>query len=180
VVKNEEIYYSVHKRSDIDRFSEFEEVNTLSLKVHEYLQKDEIRQQIGKTHALGASSHEIQKIVKDFVLNLGFTSERKGLFAEYDVAGLRPDYFKKVGESGILFEVERGKTNANNMDLLDMWKTHICKQAHHLFLMVPVMRQTATNPKGTKIYMGVDKRIASFFEDEENQINVRSVSIFGY
>jgi hypothetical protein len=46
--------------------------------------------------------------------------------------------------------------------------------------MVPVMRQTATNPKGTKIYMGVDKRIASFFEDEENQINVRSVSIFGY
>ena len=60
-MKNEEIYYSVHKRSDIHKFTEFEEVNALSLKVHEYLQKDEIRKQIAKTHALGASSHEIQK-----------------------------------------------------------------------------------------------------------------------
>ena len=39
--------------------------------------------------------------------SLGFTSEKKGLFADYKVAGLRPDYFKKVGDSGILFEVER-------------------------------------------------------------------------
>lgn len=177
---NEVIYHHIHKRSNISDFFEFEEVESLSLQVHEYLQQEEVKRQIVKTHALGASSHEIQKIVKDFVTELGFKSERKGLFAEYDVAGLRPDYFKKVGDSGILFEVERGKTNANNMDLLDVWKTHICKQAHHLFLMVPVVRQTATNPQGTKIYLGVKKRIATFFEDTENEINVRSVSIFGY
>jgi hypothetical protein len=180
VTPEEKIHYSLFKRSDIEKFPEFEEVKAISLQVHEYLLRKEIVSQIASTHALGASSHEIQKIVKDFVVDLGFTSERKGLFAEYDVAGLRPDYFKKVGDSGILFEVERGKTNANNMDLLDVWKTHICKQAHHLFLMVPVVRQTATNPKGTKIYLGVEKRIATFFEDKENEVNVRSVSIFGY
>jgi hypothetical protein len=180
VTPEEKIHYSLFKRSDIEKFPEFEEVKAISFQVHEYLLRKEIVGQIASTHALGASRQEIQKIVKDFVVDLGFTSERKGLFAEYDVAGLRPDYFKKVGDSGILFEVERGKTNANNMDLLDVWKTHICKQAHHLFLMVPVVRQTATNPKGTKIYMGVEKRIATFFEDKENEVNVRSVSIFGY
>ncbi len=112
--------------------------------------------------------------------SLGFVSEKKGLFEEYDVAGLRPDYYKPIGNTGILFEVERGKTNANNMDLLDVWKTHICKEAHHLFLMVPIIRQTKSNPKGTKIFMGVDKRVTSFFLDQENEVNVRSVSIFGY
>lgn len=174
------IYYSVHKRSDINKYSEFEEVNNLSVKVFKHLQEDAIRNQIAKTHTLGASSHQIQKIVKEFLITLGFTSEKKGLFDGYSVAGLRPDYYKKVGDSGILFEVERGKTNANNMDLLDIWKTHICKEAHHLFLLVPVFRQTKSNPKGTKIFIGVDKRIGSFFEDEITQINVRSVSIFGY
>jgi len=175
-----EVYYAIHKRLDIHKFSEFEEVQNLSLQIKHFLQTEEIKNQIVKTHTLGASSHEIQKIVKEFVTNLGFTSEKKGLFSEYDVAGLRPDYFRKVGNSGILFEVERGKTNANNMDLLDVWKTHICKQAHHLFLMVPIKRQTAANPNGTKIFGGVNKRISCFFEKEENQINVRSVSIFGY
>lgn len=172
--------YYVHTRSDINIFSEFEEVNLLSLKVFNYLEREDVKKLILQTHNLGASSHQIQKIVKDFMISIGFTSEKKGLFADYKVAGLRPDYFKKVGDSGILFEVERGKTNANNMDLLDIWKTHICKHAHHLFLMVPIIRQTASNPNGTKIFLGVNKRIATFFENEENHINVRSVSIFGY
>lgn len=172
--------YSIHKRSDFNSFSEANEVENLSQELHAYLNKESVKIEIAKTHLLGASSHQIQKIVKDFVLGLGFSSEKKGLFIEYDVAGLRPDYYKPIGDTGILFEVERGKTNANNMDLLDIWKTHICKQSHHLFLMVPMVRQTERNPNGTKIYTGVKKRVASFFLDRENEINVRSVSIFGY
>ena len=31
-------------------------------------------------------------------------------------------------------EVERGKTTTNNMDLLDIYKCHICEEANHLFL----------------------------------------------
>lgn len=173
-------HYKIHRRSDFYKFSEATEVEKLSKQLNEYLNQEKTKKEIARTHLLGASSHQIQNIVKEFVLELGFTSEKKGLFAEYDVAGLRPDYFKPVDNTGILFEVERGKTNANNMDLLDIWKTHICKQAHHLFLMVPVIRQTEKNPNGLKIFTGVDKRVASFFKDHENEINVRSVSIFGY
>jgi hypothetical protein len=32
-----------------------------------------------------------------------------------------------------------GKALANNMDLLDLWKCHICREAHHLFLVVPFL-----------------------------------------
>ena len=35
-------------------------------------------------------------------------------------------------------EVERGKTTTNNMDLLDIYKCHICEEANHLFLFVPI------------------------------------------
>jgi hypothetical protein len=178
--EQQQIHYSLHKRSDFNTYPEASEVEYLSTKLHDYLNQESVKKEIAKTHLLGASSHQIQKIVSDFVINLGFASEKKGLFAEYDVAGLRPDYYKQIGNTGILFEVERGKTNANNMDLLDIWKTHICKQAHHLFLMVPVVRQTLRNPNGLKIFIGVNKRVNSFFQDQENEINVRSVSIFGY
>ena len=43
----------------------------------------------------------------------------------------------RVGSSGILLEVERGKTTINNMDFLDFWKCHLCEHAHYLFLLVP-------------------------------------------
>jgi hypothetical protein len=52
--------------------------------------------------------------------------------------------------------------------------------AHQIMKLAEIIRQTATKRKGTKIYMGVEKRIATFFEDKENEVNVRSVSIFGY
>ena len=50
---------------------------------------------------------------------------------------LRPDYYRPLETSGILLEVERGKTTTNNMDLLDFWKCHLCRHADYLFLMVP-------------------------------------------
>jgi hypothetical protein len=111
--------------------------------------------------------------------NLGFSSERKGLFANFKVAGLRPDYFKQVDGGGILFEVERGKTIANNMDLLDVWKTHICKEARHLFLMVPKIRKTEKGAE-QKIFNTVCNRMESFFQENVQPIDVDSVHIFGY
>jgi hypothetical protein len=110
---------------------------------------------------------------------LGFVSEKKGLFAGYKVSGIRPDYFKSLAGGGILFEVERGKTIANNMDLLDVWKTHLCSEAKHLFLMVPNIRDTEKGGS-QKIFNTVDDRIETFFLDENKPIDVNSVHIFGY
>ena len=110
---------------------------------------------------------------------LGFASEKKGLFANFKVSGIRPDYYKDVPGGGILFEVERGKTIANNMDLLDVWKTHICLQAKHLFLMVPNLRVTEKG-KSQKIFSTVENRVETFFLNETTPIDVNTVHLFGY
>jgi hypothetical protein len=95
------------------------------------------------------------------------------------VPGIRPDFYKPLAEGGILIEVERGKTIANNMDLLDVWKTHICPNANHLFLLVPQVRVTKTGGK-QKIYATVLNRVGAFFAEKTEPIDVDSVHIFGY
>jgi hypothetical protein len=155
------------------------EVRELANQVLQALNKDVVRQAIAGAHVFNASSHAIQAAILDEMDKLGFTSEKKGLFSDYSVAGIRPDYFKQLEGGGILFEVERGKTIANNMDLLDIWKTHICKDAKHLFLMVPQVRVQASG-KQQNIFKSVSSRLESFFEPGAHPVDVDSVTIFGY
>ena len=72
-----------------------------------------------------------------------------------------------------------GKTIANNMDLLDVWKTHICQEAKHLFLLVPVIRVTEKGGE-QKVFKFVEKRIGAFFSPHVKPIDVDSVHLFGY
>jgi hypothetical protein len=69
-------------------------------------------------NAPGRSSAEVQSTLGGHAKSLGFESEKTGLFADSQFV-LRPDYYMKLGATGILLEVERGKTTINNMDLLD-------------------------------------------------------------
>ena len=127
----------------------------------------------------GRSSADVQSVFVDHALALGFTSEAKGLFADSLSSALRPDYYLPLGGTGILLEVERGKTTINNMDLLDFWKCHICVHAHYLILLVPTqLRQNPTmSPRNE--FNSVRKRLSSFF-DEQNYTNVRGLFLFGY
>lgn len=68
----------------------------------------------------GRSSGEVQNVFLKQARELGFRDESKGLFKEYTSA-LRPDYFLPLADTGIILEVERGKTTINNLDLLDFW-----------------------------------------------------------
>ncbi len=124
------------------------------------------------------SSAEVQAAFLPFALELGFTSEAKGLFLEYENK-LRPDYYRQVGDSGILLEVERGKTTTNNMDLLDFWKCHLCRSADYLFLLVPQALKHNDSMTPKKEYNSVVKRLNTFFVPG-NETNVRAVHIFGY
>jgi hypothetical protein len=126
----------------------------------------------------GMSSAQVQATFLPFATELGFTSEAKGLFLEYENK-LRPDYFRPVGESGILLEVERGKTTTNNMDLLDFWKCHLCRHADYLFLMVPQALKHNPDMTPKREYNSVVKRLKTFFMPG-NITNVREVHIFGY
>jgi len=129
----------------IENTTEFYAVKEIAFELYRFLNQPEIVKKILNTHKVNAKSGEIQAILLQKALELGFDSERKGLFQKYLI---RPDYYKKISESsGIILEVERGKTLPNNMDMLDIWKCHICKEANYLFLIVPQYRQTK---KGTQ------------------------------
>jgi len=163
-IKNTNIYIEVNKTADL---------------LFQYIKKPNITKSINKLNSPGNSSQKIQDIFIDFVENkLKFTSEKKGLFNDYANPGLRPDYYKCIQNDGIIIEVERGKTLMNNMDLLDFWKCHICRNSNHLFLMVPTTLVQNSN-SSIKCYNKVIKRLSPFFE-EDNYTNVHSLTIFGY
>ena len=154
--------------------SDIEEVNQIANKLKEYLETESVLKALKSLNVKHTGSLEIQNVFIEFAKQLGFESEKKGLFKDYKTPRLRPDYFKKLNNGGILLEVERGKTITNNMDLLDLWKCHICKDANHLFLIVPLNVSHTSN-----IFRNVCKRMDSFF-DKDNYTNVDSVTIFGY
>jgi hypothetical protein len=120
--------------------AEFAEAVTLAERLEGCMAADKVRLAIAEVHKLGGSSHQVQAVLRSDLELLGFQNEKKGLFAEMAVAALRPDFYRAIGRSGIIAEVERGKTINNNMDLLDLWKCHICPIAHFLFLIVPEAR----------------------------------------
>lgn len=153
-------------------------VRRIAKRLAEFMNSVDAQEAIRQAHVLGASSVRVQQVLIAEAGRLGFKSEMRGLFAEYRTGGVRPDYFRKVGRSGILMEVERGKTLANNMDLLDMWKCHICRQADYLFLIIPKRRPRGSG-KTESVQARVEKRVATFFE-EPNYINVEGVFIFAY
>jgi hypothetical protein len=137
-----------------------------------------VEAKIAGHHVLGAPSTAIQTVILTEATRLGFQSEKAGLFAEYPTRRLRPDYYLPVDNTGIILEVERGKTTTNNMDFLDLWKCHICKQASYLFLVVPHARPSA-NGTVLRHFRQVQKRLGTFF-DPDNYVNVEAVFLFGY
>lgn len=140
------------------------------------LDSDAVRGSLSAIPPIHGTSHQVDAIVQPHAELLGFSSQRTTLFTEYPVS-LRPDWYRPLGQSGILLEVERGKAVTNNLDLLDLWKCHICRQAEHLFLVVPMLVVRTSGRE--HVYPRVVTRLATFFAPG-NQINVRSLAIFGY
>ena len=126
----------------------------------------------------GHSSSAVQAAFRPAAEELGFHSERTGLFSD-SISGLRPDYFRPIGDTGIILEVERGKTTTNNMDLLDFWKCHICGVASYLFLLVPKELRHNPDMSPKREFETVGRRLAQFFTPQ-NYTNVRGLGLFGY
>ncbi|MCI0489456.1 MAG: hypothetical protein L0229_22920 [Blastocatellia bacterium] len=170
--------YQVFYKEPINLENEFTEALSLATHLMDYLSSETVREEISRCHQLNATSQQIQSIIHEEVQRLGFQSEKRGLFQDYQVAALRPDFYRPVGKSGIILEVERGKTITNNMDLLDIWKCHVCAHADFLFLIVPVERRSA-NGTFIKAFDSVVRRLSTFFEPR-NYINVEAAFVFGY
>jgi hypothetical protein len=157
---------------------EWLEVSILADRLCDHLNTPEASARIAEANQPGRSSAAVQATFGDFAREIGFENEKVGLFANEEL-GLRPDYFRRVGGSGVLLEVERGKTTINNMDLLDFWKCHVCADAQYLFLVVPVaLRQNlAMAPRNE--FVTVARRLARFFMPR-TYTNVRGLCLFGY
>lgn len=156
-----------------------EKVSIIAERLNKHIASDEVSSEIKRVHQINGTSQLIQSVLQKELETLKFVPEKKGLFLNCGVPSLRPDLYLKIGESGILVEVERGKTIANNMDLLDVWKCHLCVNADFLFLIVPCVR-TSQNGNAMKVFDRVSNRIGTFFTSKENYINVEEVHLFGY
>ena len=112
-------------------------MSAVSDKLLNHLNEPSARRLLAEANAApGQSSSLVQASFGLFAGELGFVNEARGLFAAYENRAIRPDYHLPLSGTGILMEVERGKTTINNMDFLDFWKCHLCEQANYLFMMV--------------------------------------------
>lgn len=169
---------SVFLQAPLIDSDEAAEVRRIAQALLDHLRTDDAEARIAASNKPGVPSQRIQEVFAEFAHALGFANERSGLFASYESA-VRPDYFLRLGETGILLEVERGKTTINNMDFLDFWKCHLCEHAHYLFLLVPKeLRQNATMAPRRE-YAAVTRRLEPFFR-ARNFTNVRGLFVFGY
>lgn len=157
--------------------SEWSEVAALADALVAHLCTPEAQAAISAANQPGVSSAAVQGVFLNEAIALGFRDESKGLFSAYESA-LRPDYFREVG-TGVILEVERGKTTINNMDLLDFWKCHICEHADYLFLMVPLELRQNAEMRPRNEFATVRRRLATFFEPG-NYTNVRGLVLIGY
>ena len=161
---------------------EWKEVKRLSNKLYKFLSDPTTSNEIDLVTQSGVSSHKIQDIILNISEKIGFSSEKKGLFSTYENTKLRPDFYKKIFDTGIIIEVEKGRTNQNNNDLLDFWKCHICEGVNYLFLFVPItliQNEQDKITQGKKPFRTTCNHMTSFFK-EENYTNVRGVVVFGY
>ena len=85
--------YRVLSRVEHRKESNFLQVQEIGTKVLRILNQPSIQAAIKDENQLGASSARVQEIMLADLERLGFTSEKKGLFSEYQVPGIRPDYF---------------------------------------------------------------------------------------
>jgi hypothetical protein len=138
------IEYAELKKAEIGSDESFRIAREKAHMLRGFLDNETIHGQICEKDVPGALSKVIQDIISPRATELGFESEARGKFKNYECRNLRPDYFHS--HAGIMIEVEKGKTLMNNMDLLDMWKCHICEEAKYLFLIIPKARP---DKKGT-------------------------------
>jgi hypothetical protein len=99
--------FRVFRREDSDS-DEFNRVLEIARSLREHMDSTDVRSKLAAANALGRSSHEVQACFLGHAGGLGFETEKTGLFSNYKVANLRPDYYLRLSAGrGILLEVER-------------------------------------------------------------------------
>lgn len=101
-------------QNHFEKTPEWEYVKNKAQAILIALNRQSFQEELKIANSPGKSSHLIQEIVFKATKGLGFQSEKKGLFQGFI---LRPDFYHLFEETGIIIEVERGKTTINNRPL---------------------------------------------------------------
>ena len=154
-------------------------VDSLAERLARYLESNTA--EIDAVHVFRAQSMAVQQVVGGLLNAVGFREEVVLTPQDGFVTRARPDFYYSLGEGrGIIAEIERGGTTLNNHDLKDFWKTHIAKDAHHLFLVVPMANWNEAGNARERPYARVVHRLQAFFGDERREVDVLSAHVFGY
>ena len=176
------IEYRYHARPPADQreTEELDRVALLAERLRHHLEGD--ADAIAELHRYNAQSKAIQDRVGSLLENeLQFTPELVLSADDGLVTRARPDFFYPLSQTtGVIAEVERGGTTANNHDLKDLWKTHIATNANHLFLVVPNELFNEAGSVRERPFPKVVRRMGAFFQSERSHVDVLSVHIFGY
>lgn len=159
-----------------------EQANVDGLAKHLRAHPEACSEEIDAAHVYRAQSKVIQLIVSKLLKDtLGFDEEIVLTPQDGLVVRPRPDFVYHLDSGrGVLAEVERGGTTANNRDLKDLWKTHLSPDAQHLFLVVPHANWDKEGRAREHSFHRVTARLSTFFGDERREIDVMSAHIFGY
>jgi hypothetical protein len=176
------IQYAFHARppADAAEADEIARVRELARQLRRHLETE--AETIAALHIHGAQSSAIQRTVGSLLeQRLAFVSEVILTPDEGLVTQARPDFYLRLSEStGVIAEVERGGTTANNHDLKDLWKTHVAVDANHLFLVVPNELFNEAGAVRERPFPKVVRRMGAFFTSKRRFVDVLSVHVFGY
>ena len=89
--------------------NELEQVSSIAEQLRGYMATELVCSRIRDVHKLNGSSQQIQGLLEMKLSELDFKSEKNELFTGCKVPSLRPDFYRKVGKSGILVEIERAQ-----------------------------------------------------------------------
>ncbi len=176
------IGYSRFVRSTIDAVEvrELEQVDEVAQRLRHHLEAASA--DIDIVHVHGAASKAVQAITSRLLRDeIGFREELVMTQVDGWKSANRPDFFYELAPGrGILAEVERGGTTANNHDLKDFWKAHLAPDAQHLFLIVPLANPKENGTTRERPFTLVQRRIGGFFGDARREVDVLSAHVFGY
>lgn len=169
----------VCSRPSAEEEAELVIVDGIAQRLATYL--DENTARVDEVHIFRAASAAVQEVVGDLLRVVGFGEEVVLTPQDGFVTRARPDFYYSLAEGrGIIAEIERGGTTTNNHDLKDFWKAHIARDAHHLFLVVPMANWNEAGLARERPYPRVVNRLRAFFGDERREVDVLSAHIFGY
>jgi hypothetical protein len=99
---NSAVKLAVLKKKGAENLEAFKRADAIATELRQFLEQAETQLLIRERHVLGASSALIQELVLKKATALGFEDEKRGLFANYAVPALRPDYFCRHRRHGHL------------------------------------------------------------------------------